>query len=327
MDENKINMPPQPRGKIRTLTYALTLTCAIFALSGCGMDILPTRSMEGDIENAKSHMKKPRKATREEVAQALEDEALDSDADNYANNTIEQEPLRPVTKSPVPQRTTLYSNPKNLFGTDLRSNEDRLDRLERSVQDLRNDFENVRPSIKRLMAIEGDIQNLITELKRLNDDPSLASSSQNAFRPNTPTPIRPNSATPVKPAQTAKAAPSQTKTPPPVQGGKASIYDIRVGEHPGKTRIVFDANAKTSFDVDIDNGEKIMVVELPDASWSAKNSMRFGNSSFVNSYSVEPSGNGSMAIFQLKRNAKIGYKADLGGTGAGRRLVVDLVGE
>jgi hypothetical protein len=48
---------------------------------------------------------------------------------------------------------------------------DRLDRLENAVQELRNDFDTITPAITRLVAIEGDIQKLITQL----DTPLLKS--------------------------------------------------------------------------------------------------------------------------------------------------------
>lgn len=230
-------------------------------------------------------------------------------------------------------RSTL--NPKNMFGKDLRSNEERLDRLERAVQDMRHEFDMVTPSIRRLMAVEGDIQELIIELKKLSDDPSIATPAPRTMtneksRPvttpqviTTPQALHPTSA-PKKAAVTPNNI--NRKAPPPVQGGKASVYDVRVGEHPGKTRIVLDVNAKTSFSTDIDNGEKIMIVELPNAGWSTTTSKSFDKSSYLTSYKVESSGDGQLLIFQLKREARIAYKEDIGGANGGRRIVIDLAG-
>lgn len=220
-------------------------------------------------------------------------------------------------------------NPKNLFGKNLRSDGERLDRLERAVQDMRNEFDSTKPSIKRLVDLEGDIQRLVRELKQLNqEDLGMA-----------PPSIQQQSSTYTPPAKAQKpyappenyVAPNkqtyQNKSPPAMQGGKADVYDIRIGEHPGRTRIVMDVNSKTSFRADVDNNEKIMVVDLPQAGWTTTKSKTIGKSGFVSSYKVEASGNGHILIIQLKRNAKISYKDDLQGTlGNSRRLVIDLVG-
>lgn len=239
-------------------------------------------------------------------------------------------PAASITAAP-PSEAVLGYNTKNIFGTNLRSDSERLDRLERAVQDMRNEFDTVRPSIKRLMAVEADIQNVLGELKKLTNEQSMVAPQpmRNANN-NRPQIITPQSnVQPIRPPK-AVSAPKKTyqkKSPPPVSGGKASVYDVRVGEHPGKSRIVLDVNTKTGFNVDIDNNEKIMIVELPDADWSTSMSRSFGRSPIISSYAVEPSGNGHMLIFQLKKAANITYKADIGAlSGSGRRIVIDLNG-
>ena len=237
----------------------------------------PAKGIDKDIQNSTSHMAK--------------------NATGSALDSMDAEPL----------------NPKNLFGKSLGSDSERLSRLERAVQDMRNDFNMVQPSIRRLMAIEGDIQRLVTELEKLNSDvPAAAPKSR--------------STSTKAPKKTAQKKSFATKTPPPVSG-KASVYDLRIGEHPGKTRIVIDTNSKTSFSADIDNNEKIMVIELPNASWDTKMTKTLGKSPYISSYNVESSGDGHIAIFQLKKNASITYKKDLKGfQGNSRRIVIDVSG-
>jgi len=225
----------------------------------------------------------------------------------------------------IPTQNSSNLNPKNLFGKNLRSDGDRLDRLERAMQDLRSEFDNVKPSIKRLMAIEADIQGLVGELKRLADEPSSSFGANQSKRSITPAPmpdvmganqmITPKSAAPKKSIK--------RKAPPPTSGGTA-VYDLRIGEHPGKTRLVLDTNAKTSFSIDIDNNEKIMVVDLPEAKWTASKSKNLGSKT-VGSYRVESSETGSLLILQLKKNAEVLSQSEIPGTGgAGRRIVIDL---
>lgn len=260
--------------------------------------------------------------------------------------------MQPAAEAPrvIPAAPRQQLNPKNLFGKSLRSDDERLDRLERAVQDMRNEFNNVEPSIRRLMAIEGDIQNLIAELQELSEDPSMAKPlrPQPVAEPMPLTPKQPTKTVPkpikTRPAPTASVepvaivpvtaptaaaapttAPAQTFSRPD-PNGNTGVYSVRVGEHPGKTRIVLDVGTKQTFRTDIDNNEKIMIVELPDAQWSAAKSQNFGKSPFISSYKVEETGDGHMMIFQLKNKAKIGYEAEIGSVnGQGRRIVIDLI--
>ncbi len=226
---------------------------------------------------------------------------------------------RPSSPAPV-QKVSASNprklNPKNLFGGNLRSEEERIDRLERAMQNMRNDFDLVEPSIKRLMAIEADIQNLVGELRKLSNETTQANK---AAVMQVPAPAV--NSKPVKTTKTAKKI--QTKTPPPVSGNP-EIYDVRIGQHSDKTRIVLDSNAKTSFSVDIDNDEKIMVVDLPNTKWSAVTSKNLG-SKIVSSYRVEQSGDDTLLIFALKRSADILSQSEIAGArGVGRRIVIDL---
>ncbi|MCI5060888.1 MAG: hypothetical protein MRY79_07440 [Alphaproteobacteria bacterium] len=280
--------------------------CAVFLLGACEnqsfLDKLPSLGGGGELAESTSHM---------------EPEEISSTSASASN--------------PNP-------NPKNLFGNSLRSDEERLARLERAVQNMRSEFDNVAPSIRRLMAIEGDIQNLITELRKLTAEPELLTAPRpSAVAPppaSTPQVLgstaQPKKVPPAQKAHKAKKPPAPKsytkKTPPPVSGGKASIYDVRIGEHPGKTRIVLDTNAKTNFTTDIDNGENILIIELPQTSWSASTSKSLAKSNFIQSYNVETSGEDSLLIVQLKHNARVGYKDDLPGSNGGRRIVVDIEG-
>jgi N-acetylmuramoyl-L-alanine amidase len=246
-----------------------------------------------------------------------------SNDEKMADEVSRMESTAPAP-SPAPRVQSSNLNPKNLFAKNLRSDSDRLDRLERALQDLRNEFDSVKPSVRRLMAIEADIQNLVGELRRLSEEPELAANNSPARQrapASQPQVMRP---APVITPKAAKPKPSvQRKAPPPVSEG-TTVYDVRIGEHPGKTRIVLDTNAKASFSVDVDNDEKIMVIDLPNAGWSAAMSKNL-SSKTLRSYRVEESGNGNLLIFQLKKSVEIASQEEIPGTGgAGRRIVIDL---
>lgn len=255
-------------------------------------------------------------------------------------------------------------NASQLFAEKLSSEDDRMDRLENAVQELRNDFDAMAPSIVKLVAVEKDIQELVGQLETLvsgenavppidsealnesspvpapaaadsadaaplplqsepimEGDPALA----NAVAAETPAPATPApSAAPTPAAITPPPAPTPAPAAAPVSG--IAVTAIRIGEHPGKTRIVLDASAKTEFKADLDNAEKMLVVELPDAQWSAEKQKTFAGSPFVASYEVNPSnaGKGTLLVLKLKADATILYKGMMDGDNGGGKIVIDI---
>ncbi len=306
-------------------------------------------------------------------------------------------------------------NNKSLFATPLADPEDRLQRLENAVQEIRNDFDAMSPSIVRLVAVEKDIQDLIEQLQSvvgdaplpppitaeeldapladeaaavlpppappLNTDdientiptqgtqtpapalPPQAGSEQLLNAPvgsdvppsdtdastadEAPTQIippdsiatpAPASATeklpPVAPKLTPKSAPvlpAPAMTAPVAMD--ANVTGVRVGEHPDKTRIVLDimgGPSKISHTVDLDNGEKILVVELPSTGWSAPATASYAKAPILASYKADKTGSGgTLLILQLKANANIVYQGmmPLPAGKQGGRIIIDLAKE
>jgi N-acetylmuramoyl-L-alanine amidase len=128
------------------------------------------------------------------------------------------------------------------------------------------------------------------------------------------------------PAATPPATPAQVPqviTPPAAMA--SSVMDIRIGEHPGKTRIVLDVRGKTGFTADLDNQEKILVAELPEAGWNATAQKTLSSSPLIASYRTEALDNGgTLLIVQLKKSASIAYKGAMDDPGKGQRLIIDL---
>ena len=101
---------------------------------------------------------------------------------------------------------------------------------------------------------------------------------------------------------------------------------MRVGEHPGKTRMVFDMTGASSYRYDLDNAENLLVLEIANAGWAAAATQNFTKSPIIQSYSTQAmDGGGTRVIMQLKRAANVAYEAVLKPEGAnGHRLVIDL---
>lgn len=337
----------------------------------------------------------------------------------------------PKTKDGLPAlQPPMGLNNKSLFENPIDDPNERMRRLENAVQELRNDFDTMSPSIVRLVAVEKDLQDLIKQLQSVVSDtpapiteeeltaPVTAStptpdpipppeSAQGAPPPDEPetgtpetlppvapppaksvsAPLPPAASAPaqkaedllnaplsdsgsgaLKPLDSADGAPtplSPTMTPaetdapapasdpalesfakPPAQTAAqtaaapqtakapaktgASVTALRVGEHPGKTRLVFDIagdkGAKIAYTLDLDNGEKILVIEIPAAAWSAPATRSFPGAPLIASYKTDSAaGGGTLLILQLKAPAKIIYEGYMPGTsGQGGRLIIDL---
>jgi len=135
-----------------------------------------------------------------------------------------------------------------------------------------------------------------------------------------PTAITP----PVAAPAAAPPPPAQASTPAAANG--TAVQAVRLGAHPGKVRIVLDVNGKTSYTADLDNGEKILVVELPEAAWNASAQQAFNGNPVLASYTTESmGGTGTRLIFVLKTGTSIAYKSAMNTPdGAGSKIIIDL---
>lgn len=153
-----------------------------------------------------------------------------------------------------------------LFATPIEDQGARFDRLEDVVQDLRDEFDDVNPSVKRLVAIEKDIQDLVEQLEvLLTEEPT-------AIPPTPLTDTAPSVKSPApllsekKPSPPlAAAAPSEPKSPAKavttsVDRSKPLIHSVRIADHKTKTRIVIETTQKLSYNHDIDNNENLLTL-------------------------------------------------------------------
>ena len=237
-------------------------------------------------------------------------------------------------------------NVDELFSEEIKDDNARFDRLEQAVLDMRREFESVKPSIVRLAAVETDIQSLVKEMEVMLQETPADSTNPLPLETEAtlqvdqldPQPVPPNMAQPTPEPETAAAsapqslAPSSDQVlklppqydpaappPPPKEAAKPKpsapekTYDgivakaFRLGEHGGKVRVVLDTNQKTPFTIDLDNAEKLIVVELPEAKWVGPTTQKFNDSPLIESYSAEAtnSGKGTMIVITLKKATEI----------------------
>jgi len=205
-------------------------------------------------------------------------------------------------------------NVDDLFAQNITNTDQRFDRLENAVLDLRREFESFKPAIVRLVAVEADIQDLIEQLDILLQNEPAPAPSAAAPMPLAPGPKievqdEPDiEATPPpqpepEPTVAPKPAPAPSPQPKVDSSGAATVSSLRVGQHSGKLRLVMDVNKKTAYTIDLDNQERILIIELPEAQWSAAAQKNFGGSPLLSSYSTESinDGQGTRVIMTLKK--------------------------
>jgi len=164
-------------------------------------------------------------------------------------------------------------------------------------------------------------------------DLSEAPASAPAAAPETPK---------VDATTTVKAPPTPPSTPPPEkppekpmaasppEPSASGVSGVRLGEDGGKTRLVIDIGNSVSHRTDLDNDEKIMVIEINNATWNTTASKTF-TSPLIKSYTTQPleSGKGTRLILTLKKPVKIVLDTLLNPEGNNKnyRLVIDLKGQ
>ena len=278
--------------------------------------------------------------------------------------------LPPMNSPPKPgQSGTAYTpnglpalqprgvNVDDLFAERIKDGDKRFNRLENAVLDIRREFEAVKPSIIRLVAVEQDMQDLVAQLETLlKNEPPSSATTQVEMQPmalhskggNAPPATRkavlvPMAQSPPElPVSQEAAASDETmavlkenggvkpsvpvSAPVPVSAGGAQVKDLRIGEHGDKTRLVFDVTGPASYRYDIDNEEKIMIIELPGTGWAGLAQWTSGKAPLLASYTVSPSdGGGSRVIIQLKQAVSVVYESTIAGkAGEAFRIVVDL---
>lgn len=261
---------------------------------------------------------------------------------------------------------------EDLFTEDIHDPMERIKRVEGAVVELRQEFDSMKPALLRLIAVEGDMQDLVGQLETLlrNEPQNLTAAStesvtaeavppeplalapsaglepeptaqappeemaqsppeevaDNAIPPDTPAIAPPPpSAEIAKPEPPPPAAPEKT----PMPSGSNRVLGFRVGEHADKTRLVFDVSGTVSYHDDLDNDEKLLVIELSDTVWSGASSGVGAATSAIQSWSVSPldgGKKGSRLIIVLRRESKILYEAMLKPSAGNPqpRLVIDL---
>jgi len=339
----------RPSGRIRGFKGLRTAACLIAmitALTGCGL--LPF----GNKDNSQSPVAPPPQSeiTPQTEPQHLETIAIPPDGtvavvdpsaspeglEGYIQVPAPEPAPPPPPLDPVLAAGALQLGPDGTMGSlglnveeyfgEATELSDRITRVERVVSALQRDIRILAPPILRLITVEQDIQALVTQLTQLAQAPPPSRASPGAvplYQParagSSGTP--PASASPPPPAKVSSGG-SQA----PSASGPVTVDKLRLGEHADKTRIVFDVSGPATYRYDLDNAEKLLVVELPQAGWADATQGSPGKSPVLASYTVTPmDGGGSRVIMQLKKDTSVVYETVIKPNGYDDyRIVIDL---
>jgi N-acetylmuramoyl-L-alanine amidase len=175
--------------------------------------------------------------------------------------------------------------------------ESRLAKLEKEMATMRGDVGMMMPALTKLAEAQGDIKQILADLES-----GYGASGIDTMKSQPPT------------AQNIS------------YNDGTAVSQVRVGEHPGKTRVVLDVSGDVAFNYDVDNAEGLLTVTLPGTAWNGQDGMQIINSPVIASYTAAPDGQGgTQMMFQLKKQAQVIWAKQLpAAAGSVPRIVMDV---
>jgi hypothetical protein len=106
----------------------------------------------------------------------------------------------------------------------------------------------------------------------------------------------------------------------------AGVLSVRIGEHPGKTRIVLDLDGVSPFRHDLDRNENVLIITLPEAVWKTSSQKDFSAHPLLGSYRTQPGKNGgTVLVLRFKKPVRLAAATALGpGGAAAYRILFDI---
>jgi hypothetical protein len=207
----------------------------------------------------------------------------------------------------------------------------KLQLLENRVAMLETEMNAAKPTLAKVDIIERQFRSLSLELDRIDGVTStpLAEIPMGEATKTELSKIESLKLDSKKTTEKPKTKPviESKKTNTPVSG--SAITNVRFGSTAkDKTRIVLDATKAVSVSTDLDNQEKILVMEIDGLDWKAAMNKTVTSSPLVSSYSAQKTATGSRLIIQLKQSVKLGKVQSLKPEGVhSHRSFVDLTAQ
>ncbi len=201
-------------------------------------------------------------------------------------------------------------NTDTLFSVALSDDNQRFIRLENAVQALNDKINTLDPAITRLMEIDQDLNNITYQLEVLVNERDTVNAEEPTFRE----------------ARAVIPVPTTPQDIAPASGGDSAlgyIENIRIGDHPDKIRIVFEATEKPNFVFNFDETKKILNIDTKNSSISPDFSGIKNTSSLIEDIQTSDNQNLILLLSQSSEKINQGYIAPSNGNKS-HRLFIDL---
>jgi hypothetical protein len=200
---------------------------------------------------------------------------------------------------------------------------DRLALLEQDVKVLKEDMNTAKPQIAKIDVIERRFRDLSLELGQIDSKYQIPAQEKSLPAKQENIVLQKDK---VKPTDKPKVAPEKK---PQIESGKndkLTVKALRVGEQKNATRLVIDSNKELKLNYDLDNEEKILLIEIPSADWGTDKTRQIGKSPLIASYQVTTDQSGAKLVVQLKQPVTVKNKSYIGpSANQGHRVFLDLV--
>ncbi len=216
-------------------------------------------------------------------------------------------PVQPIKPAPSAVDTLRALAPNTglkttrLFDEPLRNTGERVDRLENTVQQIKDDFDAVTPAVVRLVAIEKDIQGLIGQLETLMETDSAPSHMPQKFdlQRNTGNAHNTQKADIATAAMGAKPMTLHT-----------SPAEVKIEERADATRVSIPVKVKPNAKAVLSKDGRKLTITLDNTKWAGKSTWASEFSPLVSAYSVTTTGQASAFNVDLHFISKI-LKTDI----------------
>lgn len=190
--------------------------------------------------------------------------------------------------------------------------QERLDALEKTIIELRADYQRIASTYTGLVTTNERINLLLTQLEEERTQPA-----------SMPTPVIPAQSPPAV-EQKPVPAPVAQKYVEKTSYSRPTIVGVRIGEHKDKTRLVIDSSSAINMTADLDNNEKILLVTFA-GDWAAKKTVSGLSSPRIKGWSVQGGDTDKVLAIELKKEVVLAGTEKLKATkNSPAHFVIDL---
>lgn len=187
-----------------------------------------------------------------------------------------------------------------LFSEKLTNDDARFDRLENTVETIYQDLTELKPSIKRLVSVERDMQDLMMQLDALINEKHVTP------RRTEPTEITPPITTTKVTAKPVKAVEKKDQKPlSRIDSSKAIIQSLRLADHADKTRLVIETTQNMEYSASLDQNENLLTLSFDKGKVGFNPVGLSKKSKLVNAITTTAEENGSLIIIELSDSSDL----------------------